>query len=178
MGDFIKDEKNQIEFYLSRRYIKLCFVITILIVVCIGICNCFYVGATDNKQNTFLEYIILFGTLFIGIFPLIVSFINDTKSGYYFSLLLNLVFLLFASIKEGKFWYIIILIAIPTLAVVRLVLNIAHHKIKIKPEKEIEDPYEKYPYNELETSDSDHDSGDDGGGDDEMSGEGDIDIED
>ena len=178
MGDFIKDEKNQIEFYLSRRYIKLSFIITILIVVCIGICNCFYVEATDNKQNTFLEYIILFGTLFIGIFPLIVSFINDTKSGYYFSLLLNIVFLLFASIKEGKFWYIIILIAIPTLAMVRFVLNIAHHKIKIKPEKEIEDPYEKYPYNELETSDSDHDSGDDGGGDDEMSGEGDIDIED
>ena len=178
MGDFIKDEKNQIEFYLSRRYIKLSFIITILIVVCIGICNCFYVEATDNKQNTFLEYIILFGTLFIGIFPLIVSFINDTKSGYYFSLLLNIVFLLFASIKEGEFWYIIILIAIPILAMVRFVLNIAHHKIKIKPEKEIEDPYEKYPYNELETSDSDHDSGDDGGGDDEMSGEGDIDIED
>ena len=49
MGDFIKDEKNQIEFFMSRRYIKLCFIITILIMGCIGIFNCLYVEVAENK---------------------------------------------------------------------------------------------------------------------------------
>ena len=56
-------------------------------------------------------------------------------------------------------------------------MDLAHHTIRIKPDKDIDDPYEKYPYNELDSSDSSHDSGDDGGGDDEMSGEGDIEID-
>ena len=177
MGNFINDEKNQIEFFLSRRYIKLCFIIAIFIVGCIGVFNCFYVEITNNKQNTFIEYLVLYGTLFIGVLPVIVSFVNDKRNGYYISFICTLTFLILLPIKEGAFWYIIILIAIPALAIVRFVLNIAHHKIRIRPDKEIDDPYEKYPYNELETSDSDHDSGDDGGGDDDMSGEGDIDIE-
>ena len=108
---------------------------------------------------------------------MVVSFINDKKNGFYISFILNIAFLIWSPIKEGAFWYIIILIAIPAMAIVRWSLNISHHKIKIKPEAEIDDPYEKYPYNELETSDSDHDSGDDDGGDDDISGEGDIDIE-
>ena len=177
MNNFINDEKNQIEFFLSRRYIRLCFKIAILIVGCIGIFNCFFVEITNNKQNTFIEYLVLFVTLFIGILPMVVSFINDKKHGFYISFILNIAFLIWSPIKEGAFWYIIILIAIPAMAIVRWSLNIAHHKIKIKPEAEIDDPYEKYPYNELETSDSDHDSGDDDGGDDDISGEGDIDIE-
>ena len=174
MNNFIKEEKNQIEFFLSRRYIRLCFIISIFIVGCIGIFNCFFVEITNNRQNTFIEYLVLFVTLFIGILPMVVSFINDKKNGFYISFILNIAFLIWSPIKEGAFWYIIILIAIPAMAIVRWSLNIAHHKIKIKPEAEIDDPYEKYPYNELETSDSDHDSGDDDGGDDDISGEGDI----
>ena len=177
MSDFIKDEKNQIEFFMSRRYIKLCFIITILIMGCIGIFNCLYVEVAENKQNTFWEYLILFGTIFIGIFPMIVSFVNDTKNGYYVSFILNMIFLVLTPIEEGDFWYIFILISVPILAIIRFVLDLAHHTIRIKPDKDIDDPYEKYPYNELDSSDSSHDSGDDGGGDDEMSGEGDIDIE-
>ena len=103
MDDFIKDEKNQIEFFMSRRYIKLCFIITILIMGCIGIFNCFYVEVAENNQNTFWEYLILYGTLFIGIFPMIVSFVNDTKNGYYVSFILNMIFLVLTPIEKGDF---------------------------------------------------------------------------
>ena len=99
MGNFINDEKNQIEFFLSRRYIKLCFIIAIFIVGCIGVFNCFYVEITNNKQNTFIEYLVLYGTLFIGVLPVIVSFVNDKRNGYYISFICTLTFLILLPIK-------------------------------------------------------------------------------
>ena len=175
----INDEKNQVEFYLSRRYIKLCFYITIGILAFIAVCNCILVQATSNEENTWVEYVFMYGSLFIALFPLIVSFVNDTKMGYYTSFLLNLAFLIFLPLAEGKIWYIVFLIAIPGVRIARGIMDFVHHKYREKPEKEIDDPYyDKYPYNEMETADSDHDSDSDGDGDDDMSGEGDIDLED
>ena len=98
-------------------------------------------------------------------------------AGFYVTFFINILFLILIPIVQGDIWYIVVIMLVPVLAIIRYILNLLHHKVKIKPEFEPDDPEEKLPYNEMETADSDHDSGDDGGGDDEMSGEGDIDIE-
>ena len=179
MNNFIKDEINEVDFVLKKAYIKKCIILSAIIMGLIALINCFIVEFSSNDAtNDIVQYAILYVTLFIGILPMAISFINDTKWGFYFSILLNAVFWFYIVLEQGKFWYVIIIIAVPLLAITRFFLNIIHHKIKIKPEKEPEDPDDKLPYNDLETADSGNSSDDDGDGDDEMSGEGDIDLED
>lgn len=168
---------NEIKFYLKKIFIKRCLILNSIIVLVIAILNCFFIHNVE-RTNDFLQYILMYVTLFIGLLPMSISFINDGKAGFYLTLFINILFLIIIPIVQGDIWYIVVIMLVPVLAIIRYILNLLHHKVKIKPESEPDDPEEKLPYNEMETADSDHDSGDDGGGDDEMSGEGDIDIED
>lgn len=179
MSNFIKDEINEVDFVLRKAYMKKCIILAAIIMSLIALINCFIVEFDGiDATNNIVQYAVMYVTLFIGVLPMAISFINDTKWGFYVSILLNAVFWFYILLEQGKFWYVVIIISVPILAITRFILNIIHRKIKIKPENEPEDPEDKLPYNDLETAESDSSSDDDGDGDDDMSGEGDIDLED